>query len=217
MRRDGVSLNDIAHTLRVSKGSVSEWVRDIPLSFKAKEFLAQKSLSSASIEKRRASRLANEFAKRKVITDLATREIKKISDKELKYIGIALYWGEGGKTRRGSARVSNADPAVIQVMMAFFRRVCFVPEEKFRGYIHIHSHLQKEAAEKYWSDVSGIPRAQFFKTYSIPSKAGSGKRDTLPYGTFDIYVNDTKLFLTIMGWIKGLERSILGLTLLKKP
>ena len=52
-----------------------------------------------------------------------------------------LYWAEGGKTRKGMVRFSNSDPEMIKIMMAFFRKVCNAPKEKFRGYIHIHPHL----------------------------------------------------------------------------
>ena len=102
------------------------------------------------------------------------------------------------------ARIANADPEVIRFMMRFFREIFSVPENKFRGHVHTFSHANKLQAERYWSEVSGIPRNQFYKTYTKPSKAGAGKRDSLPYGTFQIYVCDTTIFLTIQGWIERL-------------
>ncbi len=117
-----------------------------------------------------------------------------------------LYWAEGGKTQR-LVRFSNADPEMIKIMMTFFRKICLVPEVKFRGYIHIHPHLKHEEAEKYWSAVSKIPLEQFFKTYRKPNKSSQNKKDSLIYGTFDIYVLDTELFLKITGWAKGIFSS----------
>ena len=92
--------------------------------------------------------------------------------------------------------------------MQFFRIVCEVPEYKFRGYIHIHPHLDHLAAEQYWSDVCGIPRDQFFKTYRKPNKSSQSKRDTLPNGVLDVYVLDTKLFFIITGWAQGIFDSM---------
>ena len=80
-----------------------------------------------------------------------------------------------------------------------------VPEAKFRGHIHTFAHADIEKTEKYWSEISGIPRRQFFKTYVKPSIASLQKRNTLPFGTLDICVCDTKLFLTIMGWIERIK------------
>jgi len=107
------------------------------------------------------------------------------------------------------ARFSNSDPEMIKFMMKFFKKICHVPSVKFRGHIHIYAPERVPAAERYWSAVTGIPRKQFFKTYSKPSIAGKDKRHTLPNGTFDIYICDTKLFLTIMGWIKGITQNVL--------
>ncbi len=91
------------------------------------------------------------------------------------------------------------------MMMKFFREICNVPEEKFRGNIHTFAHANVEKTEKYWSKISGIPRNQFHKTYIKPSSASLQKRYTLPYGTFSVNVCDTKLFLTIMGWIERIK------------
>jgi hypothetical protein len=92
-------------------------------------------------------------------------------------------------------------------MMAFFRRVCNVPESKFRGYIHIHPHLDHIKAEEYWSSVSRIPITQFYKTYRKPNKSSQGKRNSLPFGVFDIYIMDINLFLNITGWARGIFSS----------
>ncbi len=120
-----------------------------------------------------------------------------------------LYLAEGGKTKR-ITRIANSDPAVIQIMMRFFREICGVAESKFQGHIHTFTHADIKKTEKYWSEITGISRKQFYKTYTKPSVASLQKRQTLPYGTFDIYVCDTKLFLTIMGWIEKIKELTLA-------
>lgn len=208
LRKKGMSIKEIARSVDVSKASVSMWVRNITLSKKQMSVLKWKGFSSEAIEKRRQKRLLNEQGKRDTIATLAQKDIKNISTHDLHLIGLCLYWGEGGKTNKGSARISNSDPAVIKVMMRFFREIFKVEEKKFRGHIHIHSHLNIESAERYWSHVSGIPRSQFFKTYSKPSIASKNKKDSLPYGTFDIYVCNTKLFLQIIAQIEKIKKLI---------
>lgn len=204
LRKRGESIKVIAKKLGVAKSSVSFWVRDIKLNNEQKKKLTENGISIKVIERRRQKRLLNEKIKRDIIINKAKEDIKDISDKELLIIGAMLYLGEGGKTKR-MARLSNSDPDVIKIMMRFFREICSVPENKFRGHIHIHSHLDIKKAEKYWSNISQISTDQFFKTYSKPSIAGFGKKDGTPNGTFDIYVNDTKVFLAIMGWIEKIK------------
>ena len=204
LRKQGWSMNEIRNKIGVSKSSISLWVRNIQLTADQKKGLSQKGLTKESIEKRRATRISNENARRQIIVDAAKKEIEDLSEQELKFIGIALYWAEGGKTNRGSVQLSNGDPRIIRLMIKFFKKICKVPDEKFRAHIHIHPHLDIKKAENYWSSVSGIPLNQFYKTYSKPNKASQNKKGSLPFGTFDIYVHNTELFLKIKGWIEGI-------------
>lgn len=206
LRRRGLSIGVISAQLEVAKSSVSLWVRDVELSESQLRILGLKSRSRLSVEKRRLSRLANEKIKRETIILNAKNDISPLSKNELMVVGAMLYWAEGGKTQR-MVRFSNGDPEMIKIMMYYFRHVCNVPERKFRGYIHIHPHLDYKKAEIYWSSVTNIPLSQFFKTYRIPNKSSQNKKDTLPNGVCDIYVLDTKLFLKITGWARGIFSS----------
>lgn len=208
LRKQGWSMNEIKNEIGVSKSSISLWVGDIELTSEQKKHLSQKGLTKESIEKRRTTRLGRENARRQIIVDNAKKDIVSLSDQELKLIGIALYWGEGGKANRGSVQLSNGDPRIIKLMMQFFNRICKVPKEKFRAHIHIHPHLDIEKAESYWSSISGIPLNQFYKTYSKPNKSSQSKKNSLPFGTFDIYVHNTELFLKIKGWIEAVYENI---------
>ena len=205
LRKKGMSLNEIVRELSVSKASISLWVRDIELSEQQKNKISAHGRSVESIEKRRVNRINNTLKRHRIIIDAAKENISSLSKQELLLVGTALYWGEGGKTNKGMARISNSDPEVIRFMMRFFHEIFDVPSKKFRGHVHTFSHLNAEKAELYWSKVSGIPRGQFYKTYSKPSIASKGKSDSLPYGTFQIYVCDTTIFLTIKGWIERLS------------
>ena len=203
LRKNGNSIKEISKKLNVSKSSVSVWVRDIFLSNHQKENLLIRGNSTVVVEKRRATRLSNELNKRNFIIDEAKKDVSIPSVYDLKIIGAMLYWAEGRKRGTRMVSFSNSDPEMIKVIMRFFREVCDVTEKKFRGHIHIHSHLSVEKALKFWSEVTGIPRQQFYKTYCVPSISSKGKADSLPNGTLDIHVCDVKLFLKIMGWIKG--------------
>lgn len=205
LRAEGHSINEISVLVGAAKSTVSIWVRATSLSSKQKQILAARSHTAEAIQKRRRNRLTNEENKRNEIIDSAYQEVGHVSQHELWLIGTALYWAEGGKTQR-MVRFSNGDPEMIKLMMRYFREACDVPEDRFRGHIHIHEHLNTEVAEAYWSEVSGIPRDKFYKTYNKPNISSKGTRTTLPYGVFDIYVADVTLFLKIQGWTKALYK-----------
>jgi len=204
LRKLGYSINEICKKARLAKGSVSLWVRDIKLTPGQKRRISEKGIKKDVIEKRRITRLTRENARRQIIIDKAKSEINNLSKKELHYMGAALYWAEGSKTKRGVVQFSNSDPRLIQFMMRFFREICKVPKKKFRGHIGLHPHLSTKRAEKYWSGVSRIPLNQFYKTTKQQSKASKGKKDSLPFGTFNIKICSTELFLKIKGWIEKL-------------
>ena len=210
LRKKGKSMNQIVKETGFSKTSVSLWTRDIVLTLAQKTKISENGRSVESIEKRRMSRLNNINNKRRLIIDNAKKDIAYLSKKELKIIGIILYWGEGGKTGNWSVRIANSDPAIIRIMMRFFREICLVEDGKFRAHIHTFENADILKTVKYWSKISGIPTKQFYKTYTKPSRASLQKRKTLPYGTLDIYIHDTKLFLKIMGWIEKVTEILLG-------
>lgn len=197
-------MNEIVRALGVAKSSVSLWVRDIKLTTAQEKQLSERGHTFKAIELRRAARLRNERARRMPTFEKAAEEIAPLSKTSLLLTGAALYWGEGSKTKRGRVDFTNSDPRSIQIMMHFFRKVCRVPEPKFRGHVILHPRLDPTRAEQYWSRISGIPKHQFYKTSQQHNKASAGKKDSLPFGTFSINVNDTQLYLRIMGWIEGL-------------
>lgn len=209
LRKRGYSVKEISDTLSVAKSSVSTWVRDIALTSQQKLRLKQKGHSPKVVEKRRQSRLRNEALKRNFAINEASQDIGKLSKHDLKMLGLAIYWGEGSKASKGAVRISNSDPSIIMVGMRFFREICRVEESRFRAQIHIHSPRAVIASEKYWSEVTGVPYSQFYKTYTIKSKSSKNIRKTLEYGTLDIGVGDTKLLLRILGWIEGLKKQLI--------
>jgi predicted transcriptional regulator len=209
MRSRGQSMGDIAVALGVAKSSVSYWVRDVRLTVKQKKKLNKNGHSVGAIEKRRVARITNTQLSRDAIKEKARAEVATLSQNVLWCVGVALYWGEGGKTQQ-TTRLSNSDPAVIKTMMRFFRECCGVSEEKFRAHVHTFSQSNVEKSLEYWMSISGIPRDRFYKTYVKKSSASKDKRNTLPYGTVQVYVHDTPFFFRLMGWlekIKELEKN----------
>jgi predicted transcriptional regulator len=208
LREKGYSITTIARRLKVSKASVSGWVKDVNLSKETMTLIQRRSHSAVAVEKRRLSRLTNENSRRSIVKISAQNEVSKISEPQLFLIGIALYWGEGSKKKRGVVEFTNSDPKMIQVMKKFFTEVCKVPADKFRGHVYLHEHIDIERAEKYWSDIANIPRKQFHKT-SVQHNKKRIQKDTLPYGTFAIVICDTRLKLSMDGWTEGLYRNTL--------
>jgi transcriptional regulator with XRE-family HTH domain len=155
MRAEGRTLLDIATVLGVSKSSVSVWVRDV-------EFEPQPRRASAH---RRPH--AQHIAKLAEIVEcnrLGIERIGTLSDDAFLAAGAALYAGEGAKTAN-AVNFANTDPAMVAFHCAWLRRFFDIDESRLRVRVYLHEGLDLDAAEAFWSDVTGVPREQFRTPY----------------------------------------------------
>jgi len=144
MRKLGKSYGEIRKKIKISKSTLSLWLRDIQLKPE------QEKRIYVEIRQKNAYRLAKDNQQKKIkITEKILAEAKK----EVKYLfkdplflsGLMLYWAEGDKAEKWEmVKFSNSDPMMIKVIMRWFREVCKVPEGKFRIGVHMHSlHCRK--------------------------------------------------------------------------
>lgn len=208
LRRGGKSVKEIATTLGVGRSSISVWVRDIELTAKQKQRLSVRGVAIDVMERRRATRYANETKIRTTFLEEGLARITGIQEIDIFMLGIGIYLGEGSKTDRGKIELSNTDPRIIQIFILFLIRSCGYSIKNMHAHVGIHSHLSINIAEKYWSDISGIPLKQFSKTSIQRSRAGKGERDKLPFGTFSVAVYDTAARVRLEGWIQGIYKRL---------
>ncbi len=206
LRQRGMTFGEILKELPVSKSSLSYWLKDIRL---APGQLARIQYKNEKIKEQfirfNESRRKQSEDNKKVIISDAIREIDGISQRELKLIGIALYWAEGHKAGARGVDFVNTDPAMIRLMMRWFREICHVHEKQFRIRLQIHSQDNLEKSVGYWSQITGLPVGQFTKAYAKISPSSKRKTGNLAiYGICSIRISDIALITKIQGWIKGL-------------
>lgn len=202
LRRKGFSYKEILKHMKVSKSTLSIWLREIELTDDQKNRLLNK-----------AERAIYDVAKRKVAARIKkTNDIIKSAIKEVQFlkhnplflVGMALYWAEGAKNSSEGVKFSNSDEKMIVLIMRWFREICKVPEGKFRVHIHMHSLHCRKNIINYWSKITGISKSQFYKPYI--KKTSLGQRKNILYnGTCLAIVNDKSLFRKIMGWKIGVQ------------
>lgn len=165
LRRKGFSIKEIAKTLHVSPGSVSLWCQDVALSASQKAVLEKKRYLAGQAGRQKGADMNR--AKRVSALDLAKKhaesQVKEISTRELFYLGLGIYWGEGVKSRTGQAAVVNSDPRILRVAVRWFVECMEVKKEDFRPYVYIsEAHRSRESViMKYWVKVLDIPPRQF--------------------------------------------------------
>lgn len=214
LRKNGKSYGEILRELDISsKGTLSNWFRDITLSPSSKKRL-QRNIQLATkrglleFNKKRSKQILqeNEVAYAEGI-DL----IGSLTKREILLIGSALYWGEGAKLMRDNRHpildFANSDHKMVTIYMRFLREVLQIDNNRIRAGIHLYAKADEEEARRHWSQATGLPHSRFFITKQV-SKASRGVRpqNRLPFGTVSIRVSDRKLFHKVIGMIEGIGK-----------
>jgi transposase len=213
LRAQGLSYKEIADRLGVSKSSVSLWIRDMPrppqLSI---EESRKRSLAALSRywEQEYASR--REF--RAEFRAAAAREIGELTEREILIAGAIAYWCEGAKTkpyRPTGASVSfiNSDPGLIRFFLRFVDAAGIQRNDLiFR--VSIHESADIEAAQRFWTEVTGAPADQFRKPSLKRHNPKTVRKNTGEgyYGCLVINVRRSgDFYRKIEGWMSAITAS----------
>ena len=204
LRKKGLSVKEIQKRLKVSKSSVSLWVRDIKLTKKQLKKLYLNSRTGAlkgSIIAAMNKIRAREELTRKLLKE-GMKEIGTLSKRDKFITGVAMYFAEGSKGDK-NVSFSNTDPKAIKFMVGWLRNFCNVPEKKFRASLYLHDNLNERRAKQFWSKLTKIPLDQFRKSYIVKNNPNRLRKVKHIYGVLKITVSNANLHRKIMGWISG--------------
>jgi hypothetical protein len=126
----------------------------------------------------------------------------RMSEREFLVAGLALYAGEGAKTD-GCVKFANSDPRMIEFFTRWLRPFYEVDERRLRLKLYLHDGLDLEAANTFWSDLTGIPLAQFTKPYRAVPHAGI-RRSKHPMGCPAVSYSCASTHRAIMGAVHAL-------------
>lgn len=209
LRKEGLSIKDIAKRIGVAKSSVSIWCSDIELTSVQIKNLHQKMVRGSY-----AGRLAGAHSQRKKKQEQiekaaiqAVHDMGVLQDRDLFLLGLGMYWGEGDK--KSTVRFFNSDPRAIHFMMRWFREILHISESDFMMYLNLneaHAYRTKEIVE-YWSEVTGISVKQFRRPSLVQVAQKKKYENELQYrGTLCIGIARSRYLLyQILEWIKAVR------------
>lgn len=207
LRESGESYGEIRKKVRVSKSTLSLWLKDVRLTS------GQKRRLYVELRQKNAYKLAKCNQKRKeertkIIIEKAEKEAQECLENPLFLAGLMLYWAEGDKSDRTECtKFTNSDPIMVRLMMRWFREICKVSEDSFRVCLHIHGLHCRKKIENYWSDITRVPQSQFYKTQVKPTSLRQ-RRNKLYNGTCAVRIYNKDLFRRIKGWRLGFIKRI---------
>lgn len=206
-RKRGFTYVEIAKICDVSKGTVSNWLKNEVFSQKITE---QNSKKAASDNQKRL-RLMNKARKAEREKNYATA--KKSADTEYRHYkndplfvaGLMLYTAEGDMQDTRTIRIANVRPEVHRTFIRFLREYVGVETEKIHFWILLYSDLSEERCMRHWKRVTGLPYKQFYKNQIIQGKS---KKRTLHYGVGNTIIGSTVLKVKLNRWLELIRKDL---------
>jgi hypothetical protein len=196
LRARNKTLQEIADTLHVSKSSVSLWVRDIPFTPSKRRYGPQRRPHPAQVRK---------FREIEECDVIGREQLGWLDDQAFLAAGAALYAGEGSKNE-GKVLFANTDAAMVAFFCAWLRHFFDVDESRMRARVYLHEGLDLETTEAHWSEVTGIPRAQFRAGFRAPADA-SIRTAKHVHGCCYVYYACSRTHRLVMGLVRALLSS----------
>lgn len=199
LRSLGLSCKAIANTLGIGKGTVSVWVRDVPLSGAQRTALRE----ACSANGRRAAARATDHARarRAVWETEAATALMSLRTNPTFVFGLGIYAGEGNKRGTVTA-VTNSDASIICAMLAFFK-VIGLGRDQLRLRVYYYGDLDPDAVLGHWASATGLTPRLYLAKRSIRSEH---KVPKLRFGTAQLVVRkrSAEFHHKIMWWLSVL-------------
>ena len=132
---------------------MSLWVRDVPYEPRARR---------SPVNRRPHPQHVAEIAEIAECDRLGAERMGRLTEDAFLAAGAALYAGEGAKR---ALLFANTNPEMVAFFCAWLRRFFEIDESRLRVRVYLHEGLDLDTAETFWSELTGIPRAQFRASY----------------------------------------------------
>ncbi len=208
LRKNGLSLAEIAQELKVSKSSACKWTEDIVLTAEQTQRLKQKQRVNVALQ---AQGLKNKIAARAVRDrhrEESKRWLTENPDPAL-FAFAALYWGEGIKNRNKVA-IGTSDSKMLYFFTEILRKIFNVSEDRLHLDILLHFGINAADAVDFWKSSLRWTSGRVHPVrFAVPKSSKQVTAHRCPFGTARVSVYDTKLRATIEGMMDVVKDSIL--------
>jgi len=190
LRKKGWSYSAIKTELDISKSTASNWLHKYPLSHEQLDKLQFHN-------EHRIEAFRTTMAKKKQeLFDNAVRDqeitIGELTEKELYLCGLALYWGEGGKTLYSNLTFANTDPRMIKFFLIWLRQAIHYPDDHIKTKLHLYKDMNIEEETEYWVAITGLGLDHFSKPYIKKTTLKGLTYKTRGHGTCNVIASGLK-------------------------
>jgi hypothetical protein len=190
LRKKGLSLGNIARQLKVSKGSVSVWTKNVKLTKEQKSRLKEDNKcfgNTYSSDHFRQKRL--EYQKEGEII------LNKFGYEFL--CGCVMYWAEGTKNK-SSVSIINSDPYILKYFVEFLKKFFNVNMNDIKVHCTYYNEANVDDIENYWSSILSLPKKNFWKSTKVKSM-----RSNYEMGMCRVNISSTRIVQNIYGALQS--------------
>lgn len=217
LRQQGWSVPAIAAELKVARSTAFEWTKHLPREGNEAAVARRKAHSKAMTDARWSEHRVERDADRAAILESAAAGVGQLSDRELLFIGAAIYWSEGSKAKpwrpnHWPVTFTNSDLGLVRLFLRFLEVVGYHRDElNFR--LSIHESADVDVAEQWWISQLGLKADALARTTLKKHNPSPGRHNAgVDYrGCLVVRVpRPTRLYWRIEGIMKGLIGSALN-------
>ncbi len=202
LRKQGKSYSDIRKIVKVSKSSLSLWLKDVLLTDDQK--IALKDRRKRAVETYRKTMKLKRLRRN---SSYYLNQINKwipLSDREVFIAGLFLYLGEGNKVSRSSVGITNTDSSVVKFALYWIINSLEVPKEKIRIQLHLYNDMNIETEIKFWLNELKMNRSCLVKPYIKKSFRTSLDQKGYGHGTCGLFVHNTVIKENVLMAIRAI-------------
>lgn len=204
LRKLGKSYREIKEVVHVSKGTLSLWLHDHPLS--SKKISELRDWSERRIEHYKETRQRTREALFDEIYKNQKKSILPLSPRDMFIAGLFLYWGEGSKTKLSQLCLSNSHPAVIKAYIAWLQSTLSVEKRMVKIKLHLYSDMDIKKETIFWAQAINVPLEQFKRPYIKVSKFASlTYKSGFGHGTCNAMIGNVIVGRKIFAGLKVIE------------
>ncbi|MBK7363095.1 MAG: hypothetical protein IPJ01_12465 [Micavibrio sp.] len=210
LREKGFSINAISKELKVSKGSVSAWVKNVTLTDKQKLILKNNS-TNTYLENLHGQSEKNKSKYEKIRLEYRNDGFLLASNNEYFRKICLLYWAEGSKSKNGFV-FCNSDMDMMNLVCYWLDKNILDKNITFRVNYYGENGLNEYQIKRRWIKIMPFLKK---KKWIVKLKKQELRRDSqkrgigkLLYGTASVIINSTKLIQGVYGGIKYIKENI---------
>jgi transposase len=189
-----LSYSAIQKRLKVSRSTLSYWLKDLPLSEAEIRQLKQLSWQKgeAARERYRNTMSAKKDTETKDIYRKQKKKVLPLTARDLYIAGLMLYVGEGDKRNPYRVALANSDPFVLSLFIKWLIKFLKIPRDKIRLGLHLYTNMDIAEESKFWQDTLGFGEKSFYKNQVHPVSTPFSYTDGKRHGTCTVYVIGSK-------------------------